>query len=48
MAGDSGGGFEQNGSPVSDRPHTARPGCCSRCTPHLQSFVSQQFLKGYG
>lgn len=49
MAGNFGGGFEQNGFPVSNVPETVRSGYCNGCTPQFSTFAaSQQFLQQYG
>ncbi len=49
MAGNFGGGFEQNGFPVSNAPETLRSGFCNGCTPQFMTFAAgQQFLQQYG
>jgi hypothetical protein len=49
MANNFGGGFEQNGFPVSNVPESVRSGQCNDCTAQFSTFAaSQQFGQQYG
>ena len=49
MAGNFGGGFEQQGLPVSTGPLAGRLGGCQGCTSQFYTFAaSHQFLQQYG
>lgn len=49
MAGNFGGGFEQNGFAVSNGPHSGRPARCEGCTSQFYSFAaSQEYGQQYG
>ncbi len=49
MVGNFGGGFEQDGFPVSNEPETVASGRCHDCTSQFSRFAaSQQFTQRYG
>ncbi len=49
MAGNFGGGFEQNGFAVSNEPQTVKSGRCDGCTSQFTTYAaSQQFGQQFG